>query len=384
MQNFERFVQEMAEVFWPEEVAQIREHNRILNEKLKNERERLNKQKNYVSKSKMSGSYRSKAAMVRSNSRMTIDRDPAIPGQASSSLFLTQNTGSLAQKSLASKKYKELAQSKVNVMEEVGEVDEKSIVESMGGYRYYCSLYDSPQSFTENLRLIEDDCLSYMKQINSLEEDIFATEKATQDMIQGFERESKSVKESLGELLSAKQSLDSQLDIRLGQVQQSHKPKAAEADLSETDKKQLFEQIYRIALDMQIVSSKDQKQATLADALEQLKNLTYFSQQISQDYIKFKEGDRKEFEKAGREYAKLKRDRLKEMQLQQSAETRQIKEAKSAERALYIKKTTKGRRDQVRVWDNSMNNSQDSADGQQRSAREANDLMIQSYFKTTE
>ena len=115
-----------------------------------------------------------------------------------------------------------------------------------------------------------------------------------------------------------------------------------------------------------------------------MKQLTYLSQQISKDYVKFKEGDRKDFEKTGREYAKLKRDKLKELQLHQSAQMRQIKETKSAERELFINKTTKGRRDQPRVWDSNLNNSQDSADGQLRSAREAKDLMIQSYFKTTE
>ncbi len=219
--------------------------------------------------------------------------------------------------------------------------------------RFLTELFAAPEDFLDMLRRTEDECLQLIESINVVEEDISRNDKTFSTVLQQLEAEKKIVRENVDEMLLVKNGLQAQIDERMTMLEgtkladPNHTP-----ELNDADKKKIFAQIFRLASELGIVEKKEKQHSELKfeEAIDYLKQITFLHKDYEEAVEKFRSEDKKEFERENREYNKKKRDRLREEQEAIDLEEMKLQAAMKLKREEEIKRKMKGRKDKFRVW----------------------------------
>ena len=356
MKEYEKFIESIAQASYQEQIQEIYDHNRLVEEAESIEMQAKLKEIKKSSRPVLFSPKNSASRAGRRGSRMTAAEPRA------SGAFLTSLQPITESKFKKREARTEATQPPVTASTKQIQIRKEAPAQAAEDYfqstalkqmRFLTELFPTPDDFLDMLRRTEDECLQLIESINAVEEDISRNDKTFSSVLQQLEHEKQNVRENVDEMLQVRNGLQEQINDRMQQLEGTrHADPNHLPELNDADKQRIYGQILRLANDLGLVEKNERAHSQLKfeEAIDYLKQITFLHKDYEEALEKFRTEDKKEFERENREYNKKKRDRLREeqeardlLEMKQQASMKQKKEEE-------IKRKMKGRKDKFRVW----------------------------------
>ena len=221
-------------------------------------------------------------------------------------------------------------------------------------------------TFLDELKQIEDRFVKGMQELVSTEHDKVSQEKEAGDEVDGLEKRSKHLKESMKNMKQRYREVKLEVEEKKQGLEESN-TRMSKGEISEEDKKRIFKKIYSIGLSLNICE-KNEKGIGYSDAVVLLKKMTMMFDDLQANASNFEKKDKKEYERVTREIAKARRDRLAQEKAVRAEAEQQLKDQEKMQRMIEIERKLQGRRDVYKVW-----NSDHETDRNLKDARSVDD-----------